>query len=97
MESYYSWRHTTALRAMRRTLNDYYDSDTAGMLRWMQLSIGGHRHLLLHLLSGGQLLLLPDEQRPGKDAGGRGKPGGEGAGEDRGASDGADWAVGGQA
>lgn len=33
MESYYSWRHTTALRAMRRTLNDYYDSDTAGMLR----------------------------------------------------------------
>ena len=41
MESYYSWRHTTALRAMRRTLNDYYDSDTAGMLRWMQLSIGG--------------------------------------------------------
>ena len=41
METYYSWRHTTALRAMRRTLNDYYDSDTAGMLRWMQLSIVG--------------------------------------------------------
>lgn len=41
MESYYSWRHTAALRAMRRTLNDYYDSDTAGMLRWMQLSIVG--------------------------------------------------------
>ncbi|MBQ4386583.1 MAG: AraC family transcriptional regulator [Prevotella sp.] len=41
MESYYSWRHTTALRAMHRTLNDYYDSDTAGMLRWMQLSIVG--------------------------------------------------------
>ena len=26
---------------MHRTLNDYYDSDTAGMLRWMQLSIVG--------------------------------------------------------
>lgn len=26
---------------MRRTLNDYYDSNTAGMLRWMQLSIVG--------------------------------------------------------
>lgn len=41
MESYYSWRHTTALRAMHRTLNDYYDSNTAGMLRWMQLSVVG--------------------------------------------------------
>ena len=41
METYYSYRHTTALRAMHRTLNDYYDSDTAGMLRWMQLSIVG--------------------------------------------------------
>lgn len=41
MQTYYSWRHTTALRAMHRTLNDYYDSDTAGMLRWMQLSIVG--------------------------------------------------------
>lgn len=41
MQTYYSWRHTTALRAMHRTLNDYYDSDTDGMLRWMQLSIVG--------------------------------------------------------
>ena len=41
MQTYYSWRHITALRAMHRTLNDYYDSDTAGMLRWMQLSIVG--------------------------------------------------------
>ena len=41
MQTYYSWRHTTALQAMHRTLNDYYDSDTDGMLRWMQLSIVG--------------------------------------------------------
>ena len=41
MQTYYSWRHITALRAMHRTLNDYYDNDTAGMLRWMQLSIVG--------------------------------------------------------
>jgi len=41
MQTYYSWRHTTALRAMHRTLNDYYDSSTGGMLRWMQLSIVG--------------------------------------------------------
>ena len=41
MQTYYSWRHITALRSMHRTLNDYYDSDTAGMLRWMQLSIVG--------------------------------------------------------
>lgn len=26
---------------MHRTLNDYYDRDTAGMLRWMQLSVVG--------------------------------------------------------
>lgn len=41
MQTYYTWHHITTLRAMRRTLNDYYDSDTAGMLRWMQLSIVG--------------------------------------------------------
>lgn len=41
MLTYYSWHHITALRPMHRTLNDYYDSDTAGMLRWMQLSIVG--------------------------------------------------------
>lgn len=41
MQTYYSWRHTTALQAMHRTLNDYYDSSTGGMLRWMQLSIVG--------------------------------------------------------
>ena len=41
MQTYYSWRHITALRSMHRTLNDYYDRDTAGMLRWMQLSIVG--------------------------------------------------------
>ena len=41
MQTYYFWRHTTALRAMHRTLNDYYDRNTSGMLRWMQLSIVG--------------------------------------------------------
>ena len=41
MQTYYSWRHTTALRSMHRTLNDYYDSTADGMLRWMQLSIVG--------------------------------------------------------
>ena len=47
MQAYYSWRHTTALRAMHRTLNDYYDSNTGGMLRWMQLSIVGLMMLAL--------------------------------------------------
>ncbi len=41
MQCYYTWRHTTALRAMHRALNDYYDRDKDGMLRWMQLSIVG--------------------------------------------------------
>lgn len=41
MQTYYSWRHTTGLRTMHRMLNDYYDSNTDGMLRWMQLSIVG--------------------------------------------------------
>ena len=41
MQGYYTWRHTQSLMAMRRTLNDYYDRDTDGMLRWMQYSIVG--------------------------------------------------------
>ena len=41
MQTYYTWRHTASLVAMRRTLHDYYDRDTDGMLRWMQLSIVG--------------------------------------------------------
>ena len=41
MQCYYTWRHTMALQAMHRTLNDYYDRDTDDMLRWMQLSIVG--------------------------------------------------------
>jgi len=41
MQSYYTVRHTSALTAMQRTLNDYYDRDTDGMLRWMRLSIMG--------------------------------------------------------
>ena len=41
MQGYYTWRHTVSLVAMRHTLNDYYDRDTDGMLRWMQYSIVG--------------------------------------------------------
>lgn len=40
-QGYYSWRHARCLIAMRRALEDYYDSDTAGILNWMQLSIAG--------------------------------------------------------
>ena len=41
MQGYYTWRHTVSLVAMRHALNDYYDRDTDGMLRWMQYSIIG--------------------------------------------------------
>ena len=41
MQGYYTWRHTVSLVAMRRALDDYYDRDTDGMLRWMQYSIVG--------------------------------------------------------
>ena len=41
MQGYYTWRHTVSLMAMRRALHNYYDSDTDGMLRWMQTSIAG--------------------------------------------------------
>ena len=41
MQGYYTWRHSVSIVAMRRTLNDYYDRDTDGMLRWMRLSIMG--------------------------------------------------------
>lgn len=41
MQTYYTWRHFKALRAMRRALHDFYDRDIDGMLYWMQLSIIG--------------------------------------------------------
>ena len=41
MQGYYTWRHTVSLVAMRHALNDYYDRDTDGMLRWMQYSFVG--------------------------------------------------------
>ena len=41
MQGYYTWRHTVSLVAMRRALDNYYDRDTDGMLRWMQYSIVG--------------------------------------------------------
>ena len=41
MQGYYTWRHMASLVAMRHALDDYYDRDTDGMLRWMQLSIVG--------------------------------------------------------
>lgn len=63
MQGYYTWRHTTSLMAMRRTLHDYYDRDTDGMLRWMQMSIIGLMLLALMVPlaifgSGGWLLLI---------------------------------------
>ena len=39
MQIYYSARHFKNLIAMRRSLQNYYDSDVDGMLLWMQLSI----------------------------------------------------------
>ena len=41
MQGYYTWRHTDSLMAMRRALDDYYDRNNDGMLRWMQYSIVG--------------------------------------------------------
>ena len=39
MQNYYSRRHVINLRSMRHALQNYYDRNTDGMLRWMQLSI----------------------------------------------------------
>lgn len=39
MQIHYAWRQTANLRAMRRALQNYYDRDMEGMLRWMQLSV----------------------------------------------------------
>ena len=41
MQSYYTWRHSVALQAMHRALQDYYDRESVSMLVWMQLSIVG--------------------------------------------------------
>ena len=41
MQGYYTWRHSTSIVAMRHALNDYYDRESDGMLRWMELSIVG--------------------------------------------------------
>ena len=37
--TYYAWRHLYNLRAMRHALQNYYDSDTDYLLRWMQLGV----------------------------------------------------------
>ena len=39
MQGYYCRLHLKNLITMRRTLQDYYDRDTDGLLRWMKLSI----------------------------------------------------------
>jgi len=39
MQGYYSGLHLKNLRSMRRTLQNYYDSDMDGMLLWMRFSI----------------------------------------------------------
>ena len=63
MQGYYTWRHTVSLMAMRRALHNYYDSDTDGMLRWMQTSIAGLMLLALMVPlaifgTGGWLLVI---------------------------------------
>jgi len=47
MQGYYTWRQSASLVTMRHALHDYYDRDTDGMLRWMQLSIVGLMMLAL--------------------------------------------------
>jgi AraC-like DNA-binding protein len=39
MLGYFAWRHLRNLRAMRRSLQNYYDRDMDGMLRWMRWSV----------------------------------------------------------
>lgn len=39
MQAYYSSLHLRSIIAMQRALQNYYDRDTNGMLRWMKLSI----------------------------------------------------------
>ena len=39
MQGHYAWRQSVNLRAMRRSLQNYYDRDMEGMLTWMQLSV----------------------------------------------------------
>ena len=39
MQGHYAWRHTMNLRAMQRSLQNYYDRDMEGMLTWMRLSV----------------------------------------------------------
>jgi len=63
MLGYYTWRHMHSLMAMRRALHNYYDSDTDGMLRWMQTSIAGLMLLALMVPlaifgTGGWLLVI---------------------------------------
>jgi len=63
MLGYYTWRHMHSLVAMRRTLHNYYDSDTDDMLRWMQTSIAGLMLLALMVPlaifgTGGWLLII---------------------------------------
>lgn len=39
MQGHYSSRHALNLRAMRQALDNYYDRDMDGVLRWMQFSV----------------------------------------------------------
>jgi len=39
MQSYYGWAILSNLRDIRHKLQDYYDQDMAGILRWMQFSV----------------------------------------------------------
>lgn len=39
MQFFYTYRHLRELRRMRRALEDYYDRNMDGILRWMQVSV----------------------------------------------------------
>ena len=39
MQGHYSFRHMANLRAMGQAMQDYYDSDMGGLLRWMRVSV----------------------------------------------------------
>lgn len=62
MQGYYTWRHTQSLITMHKVLNNYYDRDTDGMLRWMQLGIAGMMLLALlvpmAIFGSGPMLLI---------------------------------------
>ena len=39
MQGYYTNRHILRMRAIQNAMEDYYDNDMAGVVRWMQLGV----------------------------------------------------------